>query len=365
MKRTIALDCRMIGRSGVGRYVESILDEITSQDIEDFQFLLVGPCERLSQYSNRKNIAGIESYEIEPLSLRDTLEGTRFFIRLSKKVDLIHFTHFNLPLFAPRNSVVTIHDLTPLILKELFPVGKRFSLSLLLRLNKRRIRRFIAVSQSTKNDLAQLLGIPSEKVEVIYERVSSRLVHCDRILPEELRGREYFLYVGNKKRHQNLDTAIRAFDVFFDDHPDWKFVIAGKKDKQRDYVDETLENVRNRSCFIEYDGPSDETLAGLYSNTRGVVLLSLYEGFGLPVIEGFAFGKPAIVSNRSSLPEIAGEAGIVVDLSNEGEIIDSFEAIAVDNDRYKKLSIASIENARYYRSYDTLEKMRMVYIKCL
>ncbi len=355
----------MIGRSGVGRYVESILDEITSQDIEDFQFLLVGPCERLSQYSNRKNIAGIESYEIEPLSLRDTLEGTRFFIRLSKKVDLIHFTHFNLPLFAPRNSVVTIHDLTPLILKELFPVGKRFSLSLLLRLNKRRIRRFIAVSQSTKNDLAQLLGIPSEKVEVIYERVSSRLVHCDRILPEELRGREYFLYVGNKKRHQNLDTAIRAFDVFFDDHPDWKFVIAGKKDKQRDYVDETLENVRNRSCFIEYDGPSDETLAGLYSNTRGVVLLSLYEGFGLPVIEGFAFGKPAIVSNRSSLPEIAGEAGIVVDLSNEGEIIDSFEAIAVDNDRYKKLSIASIENARYYRSYDTLEKMRMVYIKCL
>jgi len=355
----------MIGRSGVGRYVESILDEITSQDIEDFQFLLVGPCERLSQYSNRKNIAGIESYEIEPLSLRDTLEGTRFFIKLAKKVDLIHFTHFNLPLFAPRNSVVTIHDLTPLILKELFPAAKRFSLSLLLRLNKRRIRRFIAVSQSTKNDLVQLLGIPSEKVEVIYERVSSRLVLCDRILPEELRGREYFLYVGNRKRHKNLDTAIRAFDVFFDDHPDWKFVIAGKKDKQRDYVDEALENVRNRSCFIEYDGPSDETLAGLYSNTRGVVLLSLYEGFGLPVIEGFAFGKPAIVSNRSSLPEIVGEAGIVVDLSNEGEIIDSFEVIAVDNDRYKKLSIASIENGRYYRAYDTLEKMRMVYIRCL
>lgn len=355
----------MIGRSGVGRYVESILYEITSQDIEDFQFVLVGPCERLSEYSNRKNIAGIESYEIEPLSLRDTFAGTPFFIRLAKKVDLIHFTHLNLPLFAPRNSVVTIHDLTPLILKELFPAGKRFSLSLLLRLNKRRIRRFIAVSQSTKNDLVQLLGIPSEKVEVIYERVSSRLVLCDRILPEELLGREYFLYVGNRKRHKNLDTAIRAFDVFFDDHPDCRFVVAGKKDKQRDYVDEALESVRNRSCFIEYDGPSDERLAGLYSNTRAVVLLSLYEGFGLPVIEGLAFGKPAIVSNRSSLPEIAGEAGIVVDLSNEGEIIDSFEAIAADNDRYKKLSIASIENARYYRSYDTLEKMRMVYIKCL
>ncbi len=351
----------MIGRSGVGRYVESILDEITSQDIEDFQFLLVGPCERLSQYSNRKNIAGIESYEIEPLSLRDTLEGTRFFIRLSKKVDLIHFTHFNLPLFAPRNSVVTIHDLTPLILKELFPVGKRFSLSLLLRLNKRRIRRFIAVSQSTKNDLAQLLGIPSEKVEVIYERVSSRLVHCDRILPEELRGREYFLYVGNKKRHQNLDTAIRAFDVFFDDHPDWKFVIAGKKDKQRDYVDETLENVRNRSCFIEYDGPSDETLAGLYSNTRGVVLLSLYEGFGLPVIEGFAFGKPAIVSNRSSLLEIVGEAGIVVNADSVEELSLFASRVAKDNVLYGNLCVEAGNRFSFFDTYCELEKLKALY----
>ena len=351
----------MIGRSGIGRYVESVLDQIISQDVEDFRFVLVGPYERLNSYVNRKNIVGVESYEIEPLSYRDTVEGARFFTRLSRKVDLIHFTHFNLPLFTPRNSVVTIHDLTPLILKDLFPVSKRFSLSLLMRLNKGRFKRFIAVSQSTKEDLVRLLGIPSEKIEVIYERVSCRLVSSKRILPEELQGKEFFLYVGNRKRHKNLDTAIKAFDTFFDDHPDWMFVIAGRKDAPRDYVDETLDAVRNRSCFIEYDGPSDEVLAGLYANTKAVVLLSLYEGFGLPVIEGFAFGKPAIVSNRSSLPEIVGEAGCTVNTDDLQSLRRALFRVAEEQIFYCGLCKAVQERFSFFDTYSEIARLKELY----
>ncbi len=364
MKKTIALDCRMIGRSGVGRYIESILDQITSQDIEDFQFILVGPLRRLSEYESKKNIAEVEPYDIEPLSIKDTILGTSLFKRLSSRVDLVHFTHINLPLIVPANSIVTVHDLTPLILKDLFPLSKRLFLASLLKFNKRRIKRFIAVSQSTKNDLIKLLKIRSEKIEVIYERVSSRLVSCNRILPEELKDREYFLYVGNRKRHKNLDTAIKAFDVFFDDHSDWRFVIAGRKDTPRDYVDETLDKVRNRNCFIEYENPPDEILAGLYSKTKAVVLLSLYEGFGLPVIEGFAFGKPAIVSNSSSLPEIVCNAGIIVKTMSIEEIVAALETIAHDSKMYAELTLSAVNMVRFFDSYDIFVKTRNAYQRC-
>lgn len=361
MKKTIALDCRMIGRSGVGRYVESILDQITSQDIEDFQFILVGSLRRLSEYESKKNIMGVEPYEIEPLSIKDTVLGTSLFKGLSNRVDLVHFTHINLPLIVPANSIVTVHDLTPLILKDLFPLSKRLFLASLLKFNKRRIKQFIAVSQSTKNDLIKLLKIRSEKIEVIYERVSSRLVSCNRILPEELKDREYFLYVGNRKRHKNLDTAIKAFDVFFDEHPDWRFVIAGRKDTPRDYVDETLDKVRNRNCFIEYENPPDEILAGLYSKTKAVVLLSLYEGFGLPVIEGFAFGKPAIVSNSSSLPEIVGNAGFVVSTNGFYLLPNVISRMADEPVFYENLRVEVEKRFSFFDTYSELERLKALY----
>lgn len=361
MKKTIALDCRMIGKSGVGRYVESILDQITTKDIEDFQFILVGSLRRLSEYESKKNIAGVEPYEIEPLSIKDTILGTSFFRRLSNRVDLVHFTHINIPLMVPANSIVTVHDLTPLILKDLFPLSKRLLLSFLLRFNKRRIKRFIAVSKSTKNDLIKLLRIRPDKIEVVYERVSSKLVSCERKLPEELKGKKYFLYVGNRKKHKNLDTAVKAFDIFFDEHPDWRFVIAGRKDTSRDYVDESIENSRNRSCFIQYEGPSDEVLAGLYSNTKAVVLLSLYEGFGLPVIEGFAFGKPAIVSNSSSLPEIVGDAGIVVSTNGFYLLPNVVSRVANEPFFYESLCVEAAKKSCFFETYNGLERLQTLY----
>ncbi len=349
----------MIGRSGV----EIMLNRFCPDNLARIEISVYpwGSLRETFEYESKKNIMGVEPYEIEPLSIKDTVLGTSLFKGLSNRVDLVHFTHINLPLIVPANSIVTVHDLTPLILKDLFPLSKRLFLASLLKFNKRRIKQFIAVSQSTKNDLIKLLKIRSEKIEVIYERVSSRLVSCNRILPEELKDREYFLYVGNRKSHKNLDTAIKAFVVFFDEHPDWRFVIAGRKDTPRDYVDETLDKVRNRNCFIEYENPPDEILAGLYSKTKAVMLLSLYEGFGLPVIEGFAFGKPAIVSNSSSLPEIVGNAGFVVSTNGFYLLPNVISRMADEPVFYENLRVEVEKRFSFFDTYSELERLKALY----
>jgi len=357
----------MYGMSGVGRYIENLIDEIIKSNITDYEFVLIGYKGNIEKYKNSPNIIDVLNTNLKPFSLSELLFGMFFFKRLAKKYSLVHFTHINFPLIVPKNTVITFHDLIPLIFPQYFSKLKLIVYKLLLSLNKNRFARFIAVSHSTKNDMVNIIKIDENKIDVIYEKmtlfknypVDSESCEFDK-LPEK-----YFLYVGNRKRHKNLELMIKVMDKIFDHFPDFHFVIAGSRYENTDFVDELLEKVKNKNNFIQIIQPSDEKLICLYRKAYALLFLSKYEGFGIPVIEAAFFGVPSVVSNVSSLPEIARNSAVLVNPNNENDAFEKIYKLITDKSLRDELSKKAKENYEWFENYPEMEFLLETYEKAL
>ncbi len=367
VKHTVVLDCRMYGMSGVGRYIENLIDEIVKSNTKNYNFVLVGYKGNVDKYKNSQNILDVLSTNLKPFSLSELLFGMFFFRKLAKKYSLVHFTHINFPLIVPKNAIITFHDLIPLIFPQYFSKPKLIVYKLLLALNKNRFRRFIAVSQSTKNDLVRTLNIHESKIDVIYEKTtlfknySVVNEHCKlNELPDK-----YLLYVGNRKRHKNLEFMIKVTDKIFDHFPDFKFIITGSRFENPDFVDDLLTKVRNKNNFIQIIHPSDEELICLYKKAYALLFISKYEGFGIPVIEASFFGIPSIVSNVSSLPEITRDSAILVNPEDEKDAFDKIYKLISDKTLRDELSKKAKENYEWFKNYPEIELLLETYEKAL
>ncbi|MEK7529208.1 MAG: glycosyltransferase family 1 protein [Patescibacteria group bacterium] len=315
----IGIDARMYSSSftGIGRYVFELVRGVTARhDMRGkntYVIFLNEPAYTLFQspHSNvEKVLVNAPIY-----SLR---EQTAFCKALYEaKLDLMHFTHFNAPIFYRRPSIVTIHDLTV----SFFP-GKKFTgllhrvgYFLTLRSIVNRAKKIIAVSRHTKKDLQKLFKIPDKKIAVITEAAAKEFrplknPHCE--LRDE---RPFILYTGNWRDHKNLVGLIRAFGVVKKSigaplHASIKLVITGRENP---YYPEVKQAVQTEKLEhdVEFTGlVSDEALVHLYNAARVYVLPSFYEGFGLPILEAFACDTPVACSKTSSLPEVGGDAAL-------------------------------------------------------
>jgi len=358
-RKRVLLDCRMYGMSGVGRYIENLLSQIIKARLNDFVFDLLDYNDKLIKYRGNKNINEIIESNLKPLSLRESIIGTWFFKKMSNKYDLIHFTHFNIPLIIPKNSIITIHDLIPVKLPQYFPWYKSQYLKKLLQRNFKRVKKIIAVSQYTANDIFNIFHVDNQKVEIIYEQVKAKTVQSTSKWKKKFG--DYFLYVGNRKEHKNIDTAIKAFDKIFDVNKNYKFVIVGKKFKDYDYVDKTLKEVRNRNNFVTMEKVTDKELWEIYTDAYAFISVSKYEGFGLPVIEAMNFKKPCIVSKTTALGEITDDAALKVNPKDIKTIEDAILALINDKELYNRLSKKSEERSKYFTKYDEISRVLRVY----
>ncbi len=275
-----------------------------------------------------------------------------------KKFDIVHFPYYDtffltLPFMIRKNSVVTVHDLTPLLFPAGFPRG--FKGKLKWQIQKFSLRfsdALITVSRSSKNDIIRLVGFPKNKIFVTYEAPGADfrpLKDGDRLfavkdkyqLPEE-----FILYVGDINYNKNLAGLLRAFAklIGLKKYRGVNLVLAGRSFNSLE-IPEAGEIKREAEALgiaekvVSPGFVPPEDLAVFYNLAKVYVQPSLYEGFGLPVVEAMACGCPVVCGKNSSLPEVAGEAGVYADIKSPEDLCAKVvQVLSLSPEGYQSLS---------------------------
>lgn len=235
------------------------------------------------------------------------------------RLDVFHGPANVLPLRYHKPGVITVHDLAIYKHPEWFPPKQNFSVKVLVPKSIATAKRIIAVSQSTASDIQKQFHVPPERIQVIYEghetlRPLSKLNLHEFLKQHHLRER-YFLYIGTLEPRKNIAGLIAAFDQLVSQHPrryhDVQLVLAGAKGYRFEDNYEAIQGVRAGNVrYLGYVSATEK--AALLQGALAFVFPSLYEGFGLSVLEALSTGTPVITSQCSSLPEVAGQAAVLV-----------------------------------------------------
>jgi glycosyltransferase involved in cell wall biosynthesis len=245
-------------------------------------------------------------------------------------------------------QVVTVLDMIPLHFPEEYPRQQYYFRYLVPRILKKS-RRTVTISENTKHDIMTFYAIEPERIHVIppgFEKSRYRLGINSESLKMTYGLTDYLLYVGNLLPHKNLRRLLGAFSLIARKMP-YKLVIAGYKDP-RYYPELEAEaqalGLAEKVFFFNY--ASADELSALYTGAKAFILLSLYEGFGIPPLEAMACGCPVVVSNVSSLPEVCGDAAYYVDPYNIENIAEGIHKVLTDEPLRQSLIEKGLERAR-------------------
>lgn len=249
-------------------------------------------------------------------------------------LDVLHSLGQTTPLFGRPARVLTVLDLIFHHFPETFPGLARRGLELLVPAGAKRADRVVAISQATKDDLAETYGIDPAKIDVAL--LGAGWTEPDSVLTREqievensitLPPGEFALCVASGHRHKNIDRLLEAFAAL----PRRSLVLVGRAGMDHDQLVARAEElgIADRTLFTGWI--SNEALEGLYREARLFVYPTLLEGFGLPVLEAMHRGVPVVCSNTSSLPEVAGDAALIVDPLSTEAIAEGIERVFTDN----------------------------------
>lgn len=372
--KRIGIDARFYGPlgKGLGRYTEEVVDNIIKLD-QDNEYVIFLRRENFNDFKCegirvKKTLADISWY-----SLAEQLILPFYIWR--ERLDLMHFPHFNVPLFCPVKFVVTIHDL--ILIK--FPTErattlgplvyriKNLAYKIVIWLAVKRAKKILAVSEFTKNDIIRQFKVKPEKIAVTYEGVAELQMkpHPNPLLSKErgLITQPYLLYVGNAYPHKNLEGLIRVFAKINENIPNLKLVLVGKEDY---FYNRLKQYAKNFSANVIFPGyVPDKELARLYQNALIYVFPSFYEGFGLSPLEAMARGLVVVSSNKTCLPEILGSAGLYFNPVDETDMKHKIEQALADKELRTKLISRGYLQAKKYSWLDCAEKTLEVYRDCL
>ncbi|MBD2346111.1 glycosyltransferase family 4 protein [Anabaena subtropica] len=247
-----------------------------------------------------------------------------------------------IPLFSQCRSILTIHDLIPLRFPQEFSAAQILYCRHYIPAVIKQSEHIICDSLSTANDIRNFLGISKDKITVIPLAIDKKNF---RFL--DLPRKNYFLYYGRHNFYKNLNRLITAFAAL--PNQDYELWLAGPSDARYTpslQVQIAELGISNRVKFLDYVPYSE--LPIIINQAIALVFPSLWEGFGLPVLEAMACGTPVISSNLSSLPEVAGDAAILINPYNTAEITDAMQMVATDVELRSQLSIKGIARANQF-----------------
>lgn len=330
----IYIDGLFYRASGIGRYYESITKELAKRRIE---IITTVPVKYKKEfYNDFSEISSIKPIFVnyEKFSIKSLLFHSLLLANLKKAVDIFFFPHINLPFYVPPITLVTIHDLIPLTAYWHRGGFKRFLFTYFLKHSINKAKAIVCISKAVRKDLSLYTKEAEMKSFIIYEFPDEKFLKISRD-SKNIINEPYILFVGNRKKHKNLDKLLLAFNKIRDDIPH-KLVIAGSKDKniELDHIDELLVKLNLQDRVIQIVSPDDETVASLYKYADLFVFPSIFEGFGLPPLEAVSVGCPSILSNIEILREIFGEAGIYFNPLDPDDIADKIKQ-ALKNASFK------------------------------
>ena len=340
----IVLDARKLHDFGIGTYIRNLVAGLSLLDADTDYVLLTRPGDAEAARPPGLNFRAVVE-TAKPYSLT---EQWRIPLAAARaRADLLHEPHYVLPPLTRCRTVVTIHDCIHLRFPEYLPSRAAFVYAhAMIRLAARKADRVLTVSEASKRDILHYTGVDPEKVSVIYNGLDTRFAtHPDSAAIERVQQRfqlnhPFVLYVGNIKPHKNLERLIAAFAAVRPDGPDdLKLVVIGDETSNYPTVRQAVHRHRLDKHVRFFGFQPTATLAVFYRLARAFVFPSLYEGFGLRPLEAMANETPVVTSNISSLPEVAGDAALLVDPYDTASIADGIRR-AVSDEPLRQMLIA-------------------------
>jgi glycosyltransferase involved in cell wall biosynthesis len=362
----IGIDARKLHDFGIGTYIRNLLRHLSRLDQATEYVVLCRPGDREHVAAFGGNFRAV----VETAGNYSVAEQIRIPLDLRREgVTLFHAPHYVLPPLVTCRSVVTIHDCIHLMFPQYLPNQLALAYARTsIRLAAKRSTRVLTVSESSKRDIQRFVDIPADKIDVIHnaydERfgIEPRSEDVVRVRERYQLGGEFVLYAGNVKPHKNVERLIDAFDLVRKrglDH--LKLIIIGDEISKYAALRRAV-HAHQLHKYVRFLGyMPEETLAVMYRLAGVFVFPSLYEGFGLPPLEAMASGTPVVTSNVSSLPEVAGDAAVLVDPYDPVAIADGIERVLTDETLRRDLRAKGLARAKQFSWEASVRRVREIY----
>jgi glycosyltransferase involved in cell wall biosynthesis len=362
----IAIDARKLRDYGIGTYVRNLLRYLARLDRTTEYVLLCHEADRQLASHLGENFRSV--LDSSPgYSLREQLTIPLDLHRAG--VDLFHAPHYVLPPLTPCRSVVTIHDCIHVRFPQYLPNRAAYVYARsALWFATHRSSRILTVSEASKRDILDLFKVPEKKIDVIYNAIDERfwesppLDEVDRLRERYQLDAPFVLYAGNIRPHKNLERLIEAFHTMKKhDFENVKLLIIGDEISKYATLRRAVHRHKLHKHVRFFGFVPDRTLAILYRLAAVFVFPSLYEGFGLPPLEAMASGTPVITSNVSSLPEVVGDAAVLIDPYESDAIAEAMERVLSDPALRQSLRERGLARARHFSWERSVARVREIY----
>ncbi|OGH14302.1 MAG: hypothetical protein A2687_01600 [Candidatus Levybacteria bacterium RIFCSPHIGHO2_01_FULL_38_26] len=297
-----------------------------------------------------------------------------FFTRgenLPKDINLVHYTYFepfflSLPVIKAQKTVVTVHDLTPLVFKKFFPAGIKGNFKWQIqKLGLKTANAVITDSESSKKDIIKYTGLPSSRVNVVYLAAGEEFKRIKNIKNKYNLPEKFVLYVGDVTWNKNLPRLIEAVKKI-----NVSFVMIGSAIMQKNFdrsnpwnqdLSKILKLTEDDKKIIKLGFVSQEDLVAIYNLSTVFAMPSLYEGFGLPILEAMSCGCPVVTTKEGSIQEIAGEAAYYVNAYDVDDIANGIGELFFSQKLQQELSEKGLIQAKKFSWKKTAEETIGVY----
>jgi glycosyltransferase involved in cell wall biosynthesis len=362
--------------TGVGYYAKNLVHALSKVDSVN-EYLLYGifyecyPKEwKKAPIPNSPNFKLHQKHSLSWFIRKRWKNGRRYKEKLLGEIDILHSTAFTMPPIYGPKIVVTIHDLSCFVYPQYHTEANYQFVTRNVHQAARRASFIIADSENTKREIMRFLHVPEEKIGVIYlaaeERYNEKrsLEFITQVKKKYHIQKPYFLTVGSLEPRKNLATALMAFKALLEIRRiDYQFVVIGGKGWKNESFYQLLKKLRIDDHLVFTGYVPEEDLPALYQGAEIFVYPSFYEGFGLPVLEAMASGTPVITSNTSSLPEVAGDAALLVNPKEVFEIYEAMEALITNPSLRKELRGKGLDQSKKFSWEKTARQTLEIYQK--